>query len=68
MSDYHINVFYSEEDMQYIAEIPDLRGCSASGATPVDAVREVLVAKQLWLDSRRGHGEPIPEPRYRPAI
>jgi predicted RNase H-like HicB family nuclease len=34
MRDYHINVFYSDEDEQYIADIPDLKGCSASGDTP----------------------------------
>ena len=61
-------LFFSEEDKQYIADIPDLRGCSASGETPVEAVREALIGKQLWLDSRREYGEPIPEPLYRPAI
>lgn len=68
MTDYRINILYSEEAKQHIAEIPDLRGCSASGETPVEAVREVLIGKRLWLDSRRVYGEPIPEPRYRPAI
>ncbi len=66
--DYHINVFYSEEDEGYIADIPDLRHCSAFGATPEDAVREVLVAKQAWLDAARANRKPIPKPRYRPAI
>lgn len=68
MQDYHINVFYSEEDGEWIADIPDLEPCSASGATPEEAVREVQIAKQLWLDVAREDGLPIPEPRYRPAI
>jgi predicted RNase H-like HicB family nuclease len=68
MRDYHINVFYSDEDEQYIADIPDLRGCSASGDTPEEAVREVGAAKDLWLASTREHGDPVPPPRYRPAI
>ena len=68
MKDYHINVFYSDEDEGWIAHIPDLEGCSAFGDTPVDAVREVQIAKQLWLESARAHGDPIPPPRYRPAI
>lgn len=66
-ADYHINVFYSDEDGAYIADIPDLRYCSASGATPEEALAEVLVAKRLWLESARTAGDPIPEPTYKPA-
>ena len=68
MKDYHINIFYSEEDEGYIADIPDLAACSAYGATPEEALREVSAAKQAWLESARAEGKPIPEPRYRPAI
>jgi len=68
MKDYHINIFYSQEDGEYIADIPDLKYCSASGATPEDALREVLVAKALWLEAAQRNGKPIPEPRYRPVI
>jgi len=68
MNDYHINIFYSQEDGEYIADIPDLKYCSASGATPEEALREVLVAKSLWLEAAQKHGQPIPLPRYRPAI
>ena len=68
MKDYHINIFYSEEDEEYVADIPDLKYCSASGATPEEALREVLLAKVLWLEVARDKGLPIPEPRYRPAI
>ena len=66
MKDYHINVFYSEEDQGYIADIPDLKHCSAFGATPEDALREVLEAKSAWLEAAREAGKPIPSPRYRP--
>jgi predicted RNase H-like HicB family nuclease len=68
MKDYHINVFYSEEDECYIADIPDLKYCSAHGNTPERAVREVQKAKTLWLEAARENGLPIPEPRYRPVI
>jgi predicted RNase H-like HicB family nuclease len=68
MRDYHINIFYSEEDGGYIADIPDLPGCSAFGRTPEEALAEVQVAKQAWLESARMEGKPIPEPRYRPMI
>ena len=68
MSDYHINVYYSEEDEGYVVDIPDLRFCSAFGHTPEEALREVLEAKEAWLEAAREAGKPIPEPRYRPAI
>ncbi len=68
MKDYHIHIFYSEEDGEYIADIPDLKYCSASGASPEEALREVLVAKDLWLETAGDRGIPIPEPRYRPVI
>lgn len=68
MKDYHINLFFSEEDDCWIADVPDLKSCSAHGPTPEDALRELQIAKQLWLEVAREHGDPIPEPRYRPVI
>jgi predicted RNase H-like HicB family nuclease len=68
MKDYHINIFYSEEDGGYIADIPDLSQCSAFGATPAEALSEVEIAKAAWLEAARAEGKPIPVPRYRPAI
>ena len=68
MKHYHINVFWSEEDGCWIADVPDLRYCSAHGVTPEDALREVQTAMTAWLESARIHGDPIPAPRYRPAI
>jgi predicted RNase H-like HicB family nuclease len=68
VTDYHINVFYTDEDGGYIADIPDLDACSAFGATPEEALAEVGKAKEAWLAVARDAGKPIPEPRYRPAI
>ena len=68
MSDYHINIFYNEEDGGYIADIPDLDACSAFGNTPEEALAEVEQAKQAWLEPARAEGKPIPPPRYRPVI
>ena len=67
-SDFHINVFYSAEDGGYVADVPDLKSCSAFGATPEEALREVLSAKDAWLASARKHRKPVPKPRFRPAI
>ena len=68
MKDYHINIFYSEEDEGYIADVPDLEACSAFGSTPEEALRELNAAKQAWLEAARAEGKPIPSPQYRPAI
>jgi predicted RNase H-like HicB family nuclease len=68
VKDYHINIFYSDEDNGYIADIPDLDACSAFGDSPDEALREVLVAKAAWLQAARQDGKEIPSARYRPAI
>jgi len=68
MSDYHINIFFSEEDGGYIADVPDLNSCSAFGNTPEQALAEVMQALQAWLEAAQAQGKPIPKPRYRPII
>ena len=68
MTDYHVNVFSSDEDGGYIADIPDLEACSGFGATQQEALAAVELAKEAWLASAREAGRAIPEPRYRPAI
>jgi predicted RNase H-like HicB family nuclease len=68
MKDYHINIFYSDEDGGYIADVPDLDACSAFGDTAEEALREVQLAKEAWLEAARSEGKPIPPPRYRPVI
>jgi predicted RNase H-like HicB family nuclease len=68
MSDYHINIFYSDEDRGYIADIPDLFACSAFGKTAQEALKQVQIAKAAWLKAARAARKPIPKPRYRPVI
>ncbi len=68
MSDYHINIFYSDEDAGYIADIPDLEACSAFGASAEEALAEVEQAKEAWLAAAREAGKALPVPRYRPVI
>ena len=68
MTDYHINIFFSDEDGGYIADIPDLQACSAFGDTPEQALSEVERAKAAWLAAAKEAGKPIPRPHYRPVI
>ena len=66
MKDYYINIFWSDEDGGYIADIPDLDACSAFGASAAEALAEVERARAAWLEAARAEGKPIPEPCYRP--
>lgn len=50
MNKYSINIFYSEEDEGYIANIPALEFCSAFGETPAEALAEVEKAREAWID------------------
>ena len=68
MKDYHINIFYSDADGGYIADIPDLRACSAFADTPEEALQQVQIAKKAWFEAAQAEGKPIPRPKYRPAI
>jgi predicted RNase H-like HicB family nuclease len=65
---YSIVVFWSEEDGSWVANAPDLKYCSAHGATPEEAVRELSTAMELWIETVRAAGEPLPQPHYRPAL
>lgn len=65
---YHIDLFWSDEDDCWIANVPDLRYCSAHGPTPDAALREIQIAMKLWLEVAADHGDPIPEPNYRSAV
>lgn len=64
---YPINVFWSAEDQAWVADVPDLAYCSATGDTPHDAVAEVEVAIDAWLDAARTNGRSVPTPSGRLA-
>ena len=65
---YHIDVDWSDDDGCWIANVPDLRYCSAHGDTPAQAVAEAQVAISLWLEVARDENIPVPEPSYRFSI
>jgi predicted RNase H-like HicB family nuclease len=66
MNRYAIIVFWSKEDGAWIADVPDLKSCSAFGPTPEEALAEVRAAMDAWLAAARDAGHPIPKARYRP--
>ena len=59
---YHVIVFYSEDDEGYIALAPDLKGCSAFGETPDEALKEVKTAMFLWIEECQRQKRPLPRP------
>jgi len=61
-------VFWYADDQCWIADVPDLKPCSAHGHSPSEAIAEAEIAIELWLDTAREHNMPIPEARHRPAI
>lgn len=63
---YHINLFWSAEDECWIADVPDLRPCSAHGDTRSEAIANINDAIAGWLETAEEYGYDIPEPRYRP--
>lgn len=65
---YHINLFWYPDDQCWVADVPDLRPCSAHGDTPEGAVAALGKVFELWHEAARSTGQPIPEPRYSPAL
>jgi predicted RNase H-like HicB family nuclease len=62
---YELIIYWSDEDNSFVAEVPELPGCAADGATYAEAVVNVETAISLWVDTARELGRPIPEPRGR---
>jgi predicted RNase H-like HicB family nuclease len=65
MHKYEIIIYWDKLDQIYIADVPELPGCSAHGNTYGDALNNIQEAIQLWIDTAREFGDPIPEPRER---
>ena len=64
---YHINLFWSDEDNLWIADVPDLRGCITHGRTRAEAIKNAAEAIEGWLETARDARFDIPQPRSRPA-
>jgi predicted RNase H-like HicB family nuclease len=62
MTKYAIEIFYSEEDEGFIAIAPELPGCSAFGNSEEEALKEIKIAIQLWLETAHKEGRTIPKP------
>lgn len=65
MIKYEVIIYWSEEDQEFIAEVPELSGCAADGATYQEALANVEVIIQEWIETAKELGRPIPEPKGR---
>lgn len=63
MYKYEIIIYWSNEDNAFITEVPELPGCTAHGETPEKALKNAKEAMQLWIDTAKEFGDPIPEPK-----
>jgi len=68
MIKYEVILYWSEEDEAFIAEVPELPGCAAHGATHEEALSSALSAMRLWIDTANEFGDPVPEPKGRRLI
>ena len=62
---YEIIIYWSSEDEAFIAEVPELPGCAADGATYAAALANVDVIIQEWIETAKELGREIPVPKGR---
>ncbi|MBE8965979.1 MULTISPECIES: type II toxin-antitoxin system HicB family antitoxin [unclassified Nostoc] len=62
---YEIILYWSELDQAFIAEVPELSGCAADGDTYQEALHNVELVVQEWIETAKDLGRPVPEPRPR---
>ena len=65
MYKYEIILYWSEDDKAFVAEVPELPGCMAHGETQEIALANAKDAIQLWIDTAREFGDPVPDPKGR---
>ena len=65
MSKYEVIIYWSEEDNTFVAEVPELAGCMADGATYQEALANAEVVIQEWIETAAELGRPIPQPKGR---
>jgi predicted RNase H-like HicB family nuclease len=68
MTKYEVIIYWSDEDQVFVAEVPELPGCSAHGATQEAALASAQEAICHWIETARVFGDPVPEPKGRRLI
>ncbi len=65
---YEIILYWSDEDEVYIAEVPELAWCAADGATYQEAIANIEVVIDEWIETAIEKGWTIPEPKGRRLV
>jgi predicted RNase H-like HicB family nuclease len=65
MSKYEIIIYWSKDDKAFIAEVPELPGCAADGATYQEALNSVEIIIKEWIETAKMLKRPVPEPKGR---
>jgi predicted RNase H-like HicB family nuclease len=65
MTKYEVIIYWSNEDNAFIAEVPELAGCASDGATYQEALKNVEIIIQEWMETAKELGRPIPVPKGR---
>jgi len=65
MTKYEIILYWSQEDEAFIAEVPELAGCAADGPTRQEALANVEIVIDEWIETARDLGREIPQPKGR---
>jgi predicted RNase H-like HicB family nuclease len=65
MVKFEIIIYWSKEDNAFVAEVPELAGCAADGKTYQEAIANVKVVINEWIETAKDLGRPIPEPKGR---
>jgi predicted RNase H-like HicB family nuclease len=65
MTKYEVILYWSDEDKAFIAEVPELAGCAADGASRQEALANVEIVIAEWLETARELHRSIPEPKGR---
>ncbi|MBT5706972.1 MAG: type II toxin-antitoxin system HicB family antitoxin [Verrucomicrobia bacterium] len=65
MNRYEVIIFWSNEDEAFVADVPELPGCTAHGTSQEEALSNAKKAVSLWIETAQEFGDPIPEPKGR---
>lgn len=65
MIKYEVIIYWSEDDAAFVAEVPELPGCAADGQTYQEALANLELVIQEWIETAKEFRRPIPEPKGR---
>ncbi len=68
MDKYEVIIFWSDEDNAFICEVPELPGCMAHGDSHESALANIRSAMELWIQTAKEFGDPIPKPKGRRLV